>query len=212
MVEYNYCDEIKNKYKIEELNSLTLSTRINGFINACGMNLENSICTKEISPTLVPYINKKRDDDRLKYNINFANGYDTNGKYFILLGKYNDLDFVFKNYFEKDRNKEKINELPFMVSINMPYNEYLYVMDIETVKGSKTKFSITKRGTREGMFNQFTFYSNIKDFEKILKIIEYFKENPEIVFITYNEVMKEKEVVFKNRDINTLIDANNKKR
>ena len=68
MEEYNYCEELREKYNIVELDSKTLDYHINGFINACNMDLSNSPCTKEIGGMFLPYINKQYDFDEVKYN------------------------------------------------------------------------------------------------------------------------------------------------
>ena len=94
MDKYSYCDEIKDKFNIDDLNSATLKYRLDGFITACNMDLENSIPTKEISITRTPYINIKNDEENLKYDINFSYHYNKeDGKNFVLTGDYNKLLF-----------------------------------------------------------------------------------------------------------------------
>ena len=76
MEEYDFCKEIMNIYKVEELDSETLKYRINKFIYACGMDLTDSILSEDISKTNLPYVCKKKSDDDITYNINFARYYD----------------------------------------------------------------------------------------------------------------------------------------
>ena len=91
MGEYSYCGEIREKYAINDLDSKTLTYRIDGFIKACNMNLEDCYFTKEISSFRMPYINIHNDNAGLNYDVNFAYNYDHDmGKNYSLFGKYNE--------------------------------------------------------------------------------------------------------------------------
>ena len=201
MEEYNFCDEIREKYNIVELDSTTLSYRINGFINACNMDLSNSLCTKEISLMFLPYINKQHDDEKLKYSVNFARGYDASrGPYFIMTGKYNDLEFAYINYYSKDRNKKKLNEIPYRISLSKAYNDATYLLNIEAGKGVKPRFDVTMNKETETLPIKVTFDSSIREFEVVLNTVKLFTINPEQVFDLYcgnveknaNEIIKKK--------------------
>jgi hypothetical protein len=203
MSEYNFCHDIKNIYGISELNSKTLEYRLNGFIYACNMNLEEGIYTKCISSNRLPYINKKREDVKINYNINFALGHDREkGNNTIFIGKYNDLNLYFINYYNKDRNKDRVNEIPFQITLGKMYRDYTYQIDIRSVNESRIKIAV-KRDKKTEMFpSVVSFTVNVNDFGKILKLVKSFVYNPELVFITYDEVVNRKELLFTVKDLN----------
>ena len=211
MEEYSYCNELKNGFDIKELDSMTLSSRIDGFVSACNLDLSNSLCEKLISVTRVSYVNKKLNEDKLKYNINFARGYDDKlGRYFIIIGKYNDLDLLFTNYYGKDRNLNKINSLPYQITLMKMFDNYNYSINIES-NGLKTKFELVKRKDDNELNNTLAFYANVRDFNKTLMIVKSFVNNPKVVFDTYNEVMNSKKVSFSTNDLDQInTDQNDK--
>lgn len=196
MDNYSYVEELKKEFNIDELKSKTLSYRIDGFTLACRLDLSNSICEKLVSPNFLPYINKKMVEDETNYNINFARGYDNNGKYFIMLGKYNELNILFKNYFDEDKNLKKINNLPFEISLGEIYNDFAYQLKIISEDGMRAKFEVTKSKEGESLSQNLYFYGNIMHFSRILRIVRSFRDNPEIVFKTYNDEMKKQKIVF----------------
>lgn len=206
MGEYSFCDEIKKEYNVLELESKSLSYRIDSFIYACDMDLSDSLCVKGISKTRAEYINKKKDTGNFQYDINFTRGYDhEKGNYFVLLGKYNDLVLLFANYFDKDKNKSRINEIPFHISLGKIYNDYAYQICFETVTASRVKITIKKSKEDEMIPNSIVFQTNISDFSKVLKLVKSFVRNPELVYITYDEIMNRKEIMFTSSDFDVAI-------
>lgn len=200
MNEYNFVNEIKNKYKVEELDSKTLEYRINGFIKACGMNLENGNITKDISSNKLEYANIKNDEEN--YSINFYRSFsDEFGNGFNFLGNYHDLEVSFINYYEKDR-KDKITSLPFKVSIDKNYNEYSYTLDITGVFKNRVKFILSKDREKVMLPNVISFYANVCDFGMILNLVKSFVSNPETVFNIYNQIIKKRSTGFTNGDLN----------
>ncbi len=192
----------------DDFDNTTIEYRISGFINTCELDLSGSEYKKMFSPIGMTYVNKTLENDNMKYNINFSRCIDEKGKYFIMIGKYNELDLLFANYYDKDRNKNIVHNLPFKVSLGKSFNNYTYLINIETIKHSQVKFDITKKSGEENLFNKLTFYVNTKDFDMILKIIGKYIHNPEIFFNSCIEIMDKKKVVFNNQELNK-IDINN---
>lgn len=199
MAEYNFCEEIRDKYQVEELNSKTLEYRINGFIYACNMDLANSECVKYVSPNRTQFINKRNDD---KYDIHFTRLCDREkGNSFVLLGKYGKLNILFINYFAEDKRKGRINEIPFCVSLGTMYNNLAYQLDMNTISKSRVKLVLKKIKEGEMIPNIINFEVNINDFSKVLKLVKSFVNNPELVFVAYREILNRKNVVFTNREL-----------
>lgn len=201
-----YYDDIKNKYQIEELNSNTFEYRINGFIKACSMDLDNCVFSKEISPLHIPYINTNSDEEGLKYNINFSyHFHQENGKNYVMNGTYNDLEFVFTNYYKNDKNKNRINDLPFWITISEKVNNTSYTIRMDTIVSTMVKFIIIK--TDEERSDRLVFYANTRNFSNVLKLIKSFVGNPELIYNHYDKIMNEKEVIFSTNELcSPLID------
>lgn len=210
MENYSYCEELKNEYKIEELDNRTLTYRIDGFINACEMNLEGSIGHKEISPMKIAYINKKIGEEELKYNVNFAYRYSVlKGNNFIFCGQYNDLDFSLINYFDSIRNKDKIYEVPFSITLTKPFDGYTYTIRMENVVNRIVVFELIKSKEGESLVQQIVFENNIRDFTRVLSIVSSFVKNPKVVFDTYAYAVKKKVVKLSNEEVDRVIKAEN---
>ena len=205
MEKYSYCKELIDIYKIEELDSKTLIYRIDGFMEACNMNLEKSICQKVISSSTKAYINNTTFDYNQTYSVNFAYIYDyENGKSFTVSGNYEDIDFCFINYYEKDKNKNRIIEIPFSLVIEKKINDTKYVIRMTSRINKQVEFSIMKNDEK------LRFYANIIDFSKVLNIIKSFVNDPEILFNKYDEIMNKKRVIFTNGDLNKGFDDDKK--
>lgn len=208
MGEYNFCDEIKEQYHIEELDSATLAYRINGFLYACNMNVEDSICAKCISPTRVPYINKSNENEEsdIKYNINFTRSYNRDfGKSFVLLGKYGDLNVLFINYFDKDTKKDRINEIPFEISVGKLCGGIAYQLDIKTISHGQARFVIKKSKEKEIFPSILNFDAKVNDFSRILRLVKSFVHNPELVHLTYKEVVNRKNICISSKELDIAL-------
>ena len=195
MNEYDYCEEIKTQYKVEELNSKTLTYRINGFLKACNMNLENSLCKKDIRThrleyDTLEYVNK--DDSEIKYSVILTKNTNDDKSRMSLSGNYGDLKLSFSNYIDDDKNYDKISEIPFKVSLSKVVDIFKYDLEISTVSKTRTKFIIRKGNDKMIVPYIITFQANVLDFSIILKIIKGFVINPELVFDSYSDVMNKK--------------------
>ena len=211
MEEYDFCKEIMNIYKVEELNSETLKYRINKFIYACGMDLTDSIWSEDISKTNLPYVCKKKSDGDITYNINFARDYDREkGKNFILIGQYNELKLMLVNYFEKDKRKDIVNEIPFHILLSKEYMEATYQLEIKNIHNLRAKFILKKNKANDMLPSIVAFQSNVVDFGKILKLVKSFVYNPDLVFKVYDEKLNSKEIVFTNKDLDAALVVDDK--
>ena len=201
MSDYNFVEEIKNKYRVNELNSNTLAYRINGFISACNMNLENSILFKDVSSNNLEYANLKSEDGKtfdLKF---FRNCKQKEGKYFTLMGNYEDLEVIFTNYYDKDKNYNKINELPFKISLKKEFNDFEYSMDIVMESKPRVKCAIRKNSDKMMLPQVISFPANVFDFGLILKIVKSFVNDPESLLSTYDNCLKQKGTSLTNGDL-----------
>ena len=199
-----FIEEIKSQFGLNNLDSKTMIFRYNGFISACNMNLDNSKWNEKGVDTNNPYINKERNIDGEEYSINFTCGYETGkGKVLILLGTYGDLSMFLLNYCDKDIFKFKINEIPFKMKLKKTIDNNDYLLEIECDNtNSLCIFKITKNNY------SLNFDGTIK-FDKILKIVESFTNNPEFVFDKYSEVINSKRFHFTDEELNSgLIDSN----
>lgn len=190
MDEYDYCEDIRVKYKVAELNSKTLKYRINGFLKACNMNLENSICTKDISDFKLEYVNKNNQEEQ--YNINFYLSYNDKGNNVTMSGDYNDLNFRYINYYDNDKNYNKINEIPFYIDLKKEYEDFKYELEVITLNKSRTRFIIRKSNDKMLLPYIIMFQANVLDFSIILKLVKAFVSHPELVFKSYKDVMDKK--------------------
>ena len=192
MSDYNFVESIKNEFKVDELNSNTLTYRINNFIKACNMNLSDGIISKENSSL----INIKSDDYDLKF---FKDSNEQEGNSFVLIGNYDDIEVSFTNFYDNDKKVNKINELPFRLSLVKNYNDIIYTMDINTTTYPTVKFTI---GRNKELPQVISFQANILDFSIILKLVKSFTTNPEFVYDTYNNIINQKNIILTNGDLN----------
>lgn len=208
MEEYNFSEEIKDKYKVNVLNSKTLSYRINGFIKACNMDLGNSMCSKEITTHRLEYAKleyNNQDNSDINYNIRFFMDNNENGNYVSLNGNYNGIKLEFTNYIDDDNNYEKIYELPFKVSLKTKKDNFEYDLEIATLSKLNNKFILRKNNEKMLVPYIITFKANILDFGIILRLIKSFVNDPEQLFNEYNSIFNQKECIFNNKDITKSI-------
>ncbi len=196
MEKYSYCKELREQYKIDDLDSKTLKYRIDGFIEACDMNLEGSIPEKKISSTFAQYIAKESDEEGLQYNVRLSFRCDyERGESIVVIGDYNDISFILVNFYDKDK-KNRIVELPFSLAVEKTVGDIKYRISLESTVDRQVEFSISKDD------KQVHFFANILDFSKVLNLVSTFINDPENLFKTYDEIMNKKKVFFTNGDLN----------
>jgi hypothetical protein len=79
---------------------------------------------------------------------------------------------------------------------------YTFHLTIENLAGI-TKFVIEKyqEGKSNTLFSKIEFYNGNTEFSEVLKLIKAYIYNPELVYITYADVMKNKMTFFTNEEI-----------
>ena len=194
----NFVDEVKRLLGVGDIDSKTMIYRFNGFISSCKLDLTNAMWNIKGRDTNNPYISTQSEDKDNNYNINISDGYESGkGKVLILIGKYNDLSMFLLNYCDKDILKFKINEIPFKMKLKKTINNNDYLLEIECDNtNSLCIFKITKNNY------SLNFDGTIK-FDKILKIVESFTNNPEFVFDKYSEVINSKRFHFTDEELNS---------
>lgn len=184
----------------------TLKYRINGFAHACRMENLNLVESTGILFNTLGNKKHKDDNDIPIYLISITKGKnEVKNIYFSTIkGQYDDLSFVFTNYFTKKIMNKKIYDIPFEISLVKNVDKYIYDLSIETVNKEETRFTIRKyRELRnETLSSKLVFYANIMDFSNILKLVKSFVYNPELVFLTYNEINEQKKTIFTANSVN----------
>ena len=222
-------EENNFKVKLSDMDTVfdnrTLRYRINGFAHACKM--EDVEVIKNIAINKPYWLNSGVYEE---HRVNSAVVFSTKGNkrtcegpnYFIavnkkdkgefgknitLTGHYNDLSFSFVNYYEKQKNDHKVHELPFKISLAKLIENDNYLLDIETVNGieKRVTFSKYREHKKRTISYKHTFYVNIQDFSKVLKLVKAFVYNPSLVFATYNEIMENKKMVLTGNDFDKAI-------
>lgn len=214
----------------EAFNNQTLTYRINGFAKACGMSkLKTNIQRNSDSVLFYRSKNKKNIEEDPSYYI--AINKTTREEGLSISGYYGNINFVFDNYFDKDTDLDsKILDLPYSISLYKTFDNeeknmtpdtilystkdsdklsvryYTFHLTIENLCGL-TKFVIEKyqEGKSNTLFSTVAFYSGNTEFSKVLKLIKAFMYNPDLVYMTYAEVMKNKVVTFTKNEIDLAI-------
>ena len=193
----------------EVFDNKTFRYRINGFAYACGIK---DISIVKNAGTLFDTegfnnLNVIKSDNAGYLIAVNKNEYPT-GKTVTLTGQYEDLNFTFTNYrvLNKDISKidRKILELPFSISLFKNIDKDTYHLEIETVNDMETKFTITKSRDHKNkiLSSRVSFYANVLDFSKVLKLVKSFVYNPILAFNTYIEVINNKKITITNSDLN----------
>ncbi len=209
MSEYSFSKEIIEEYDGDEFSSKTLTYRIDGFMKACKMDLSDSKCFKLTNSQGFPYISKCLETLEKNYYINFTRNKDQDkGRNLVLMGKYNNLSFMFTNYIDKDKNKNKINNLPFHIAIGKKENDFKYQMEIVSGLDYRVKITLKKEGEKVSLPNAITFQVNIIDFSKVLCLVESFVDDPQMVISKYSEIINNKAFIITNKDLEKGITIN----
>ena len=196
MGKYNFCEELKRKLGLIELDSKTLSYRINGFLYACNMDLENGNIGGTIDNGKIICSIKKNEDGVFEVMINVIEGDHFNHeRELVLKGNYNNINFLFSNKYDKNTMKNKILEIPF--NINLKKDKY--ILTVNSVFEERVEFYLEE--VNDNYSRHIHFYANISNFEDILRLVATFVNNPKEVFDNYNNIMEAKKIVFTNTDV-----------
>ncbi len=224
---------MENNNKLAKMNIIfdneTLRYRINGFAEACYMT-ELDLSRKRISDNIIlktrklkrvvnakgrieyvpctPEEEERRDLEKQTetiyyivvnpsdYNKDFGNGVN-------ISGFYEDLNFSFTNYFDKNDNLDEFKELPFSLTIYKKFNAETFCLEINTVKDNETIFTISKTDDLKTHIasEKISFYKNITNFSEVLKVIKSFVYCPEFIFINSSEIVKSRRVEFTTEEL-----------
>ncbi len=196
---YSYCDELKEKFDIKELSDEILKHRIDGFVYACNMVLDDGECIKKDDNLL---INKSLNRDGYNYNIDFSKCYDfQSNPYFVVQGTYNNLSLLFVNYYKNSRNILEAFEMPFSIYLKHEYDGYLFIINVSVTTDGNVCFEIKKTKEEE---RSITFYIK-NDFSKVLKMIKSFTINPTKLFNRVCEIMQKKRIMFNDNEVGSLM-------
>ena len=199
MEEFSFGKLFSEEMHIKELGSITMEYRVNSFLKACNLLLND----KEYDKILKQY--EHTYTRGLIYNLGKENQIsiyavkqqdDKYGDYIHINGKTKNMVFSFDNYYEERKIDKRILELPYKMDIVKEYNNSIYEIKINAMYNGEFIFDITKDD------NTISFYINPIELHKMLKIINSFVNNPEVVYNTYNEIMYNKKFIFSSSDLN----------
>lgn len=168
----------------DDFNNKTLRYRINGFAYACNI--------------------KDFKNENVEESIKVSKNINPLGTSITIGGEYNDLNFFFTNYYKKEKLDKKIIDLPFSILLTKNVDKNLYGLNIETISGKKTQFTIYRYCSTvdsQSVCDDIRFVANITDFSQILKLVKSFVDNPKMVFNTYNGVVCKYERYFNQEDL-----------
>ena len=207
MNEYNLVEDLLNRCYVDVLDSKTLNYRLNGFIYACGMDLSDGTNKQLVGGYELPLFERTLTDSNNRVLLTWTRDTEK-GDGVILDGEYNDLKCLFINYYEKDKNKNKVNQLPFIVSMKKKVDDTYYMLRMETDLAPRVQFYLA---TLNGdVLNETVFYASVLEFSKILRIVQAFNNDPEMVFSKYAHTFDNKKVFFASRELNSVM-QNDKK-
>lgn len=206
MSKYSFYKEMCDEFStIEKIDSKTLEYRFDMFLLACTNDLtvlENSKPVQCTGDNGLPYVNKSKNNDEEKYNINFCLNYNhTRGKSVVLMGMYNSLNLMFINYCDSDKRKNEINELPFHIKLGETFDDVHYEMEIKGEPKEHTKFILKKYHNDTEYFNSLVFYANIVEFGDILKLVNSFVKDPKTIYERYNKTIDNKKIMITYNDL-----------
>lgn len=187
----------------EIFNNKTFRYRINGFAHACGMKNIGVLGNSGVLFSAKGYNKYVNDTNELGYFIAINEDDYVSCKKVGISGHYEDLNFVFTNYYQKEKLDKKIVDLPFYIFLTKKINDDTYDLVIKTDDGKRTQFKISKyRDLKDRtIYDHVIFYANVTDFSTILKLVKSFVFNPILVFNTYNEIQHKYKAVYTNNDL-----------
>ena len=140
MEDVNFCREVNNILNVKELDSKTLTYRINGFLLASSMNLDNGIYKYIVNNNHFHFATKKSCNDDYNVSISIMDYDNHHNKKVKLFGDYSYLQFEFINDYNKNVLRNKIIRLPFSITINKDCGKN--ILKLRTVKDEKVEFYI----------------------------------------------------------------------
>ena len=198
MEELSFGKLFSEEMHIKELGSITMEYRVNSFLKACNLDLNN----KEYEKILKQY--EHVFTRGLIYNFGTKDQFsiyavkqqdDKFGDYIHINGKDKNMVFSFDNYYEERKIDKRILELPYRISIKKEFNGSIYEIKINGMYNGEFIFDICKDD------NSISFYTNPIELYKILKIVNSFVNNPMVVYDAYSDVMYSKKIMFSNKDL-----------
>ena len=204
MEEFNFSQVLGAASFNNKLDTKTMEYRINNFIYACGFVLHGYKCDKTKYLFEDGYLQGLvfDQDEESQCNFMVKDKKDIErGNYLYMEGHRKDLDFIFNNYYKNKRIDKRIVELPFDIYLKVKQEENVYQLIIRTIVDKENQFTIIKNDQQ-----QLSFYANILDFSKVLKIVKSFVNNPELVLNVYDEIRNSKKVSFTNGDLKKVMD------
>ena len=199
MEKYNFCDELKYTLFINELNSKTLEYRLNGFIYALKMNLEDGIYRPIVNTSSHNYTIKRKEDTYLiKISVMDTHN-NKHNRVFKLCGNYNNLEFEFINQYNNSINCGRIKNIPFKAFVKIKENDDVYQLLIESVTKEQVYIKLDKSKSVD--HESYSFGVNIMDFSQVLKLIKSFVNNPLVVYDTYKNIICNGKVILKSGEL-----------
>ena len=196
----------------EIFNNKTLTYRINSFARACNMTSLDITDQKTVKDGKVFYgynqvlFNNKKNDKQAKYYIVVNNSNDNLfGRGVTISGYYDDLNFVFTNYYGFKKNLSKrILDLPFSMTLYKTIDNETYCLHAKTFDSVQTQFTITKSREYKDktISSHVSFSANVMDFSNVLKLIKAFVYNPKLLYTTYDEIIESKKIVLTTTEFN----------
>ena len=205
-MKYDFCEELKECYKDNVFDNDTIIYYLNGFMDALNIPMEKGqIVFNGFHEIREPITRKEYISDRFSKIINNNSHVDISknkskkGEWIqIYCQANNDLKAKLNVYYKRGKLKnDDINVLPFSVTINVKYDNYLYKLHAEC-KDFFTAFNITKLSNDLNIDGFVDFCVERSDFENVLKVIMHFVNNPDLVMKGYKHIFNKHGMLFQS--------------
>lgn len=199
MEKYDFCEELSEKFNNNIFKMPTIVYRLNGFVEACGLELTEETVTCNES-----FLKKTSNDN--KYDIEIMNIYRKKGyKTIFINGSYDDFAFQFLNTFKEQRVKtNQIIEIPFTIKLCKMDDNIQYEMIVESNSHETSYIFLKDNLENEEENEKVKFYTKRVDIENVFGLLPSFIDNPRQVFETYKEIFANKKVYFNNNDLDSI--------
>lgn len=206
MENYDFCEELKEKMNIKELNSDALYYQLDMFINACEMDIKAyGYSNFRIGDKKFSSINKDYCDEDIEYHFEIIKNLAIIDEGLTFRGSYNDLEFSFDTFYKENKLSDDIRPMPFLIQLRKEVNNRTYSAII-SIFGGKTEYDLTEIIDigNEQIFKHTNFYSRRNDIEGSFEVIHSFVANPKELFRKYEWEMGKKKVFFNSKSINSI--------